>query len=178
MARERDAGATPLGAVEAADRTTSPAPPAHGRLQAYVLAGQVHVSAEPTAISTILGSCVAVCLFDLEARVGGLNHYLLPNHHERERSARFGNVAIEALLASVLAHGAQRPRLQAKVFGGASTVTGADGTRRGPGDENVKLALRVLQELSIPVVDGDVGGSRGRKLVFHTDDGSAWVRLL
>jgi chemotaxis protein CheD len=136
------------------------------------------VATEPTAITTVLGSCVAVCLHDPVATVGGMNHYLLPTHVSREQSLRFGTVAIEALLAEVLARGAGRTRLQAKVFGGASVMGVPDAGQRRLGDENVKLALRQLAGLAIPVVDGDVGGTRGRKLVFHSDDGSAWVRLL
>jgi chemotaxis protein CheD len=136
------------------------------------------VAAQATAITTVLGSCVSVCLFDREAQVGGMNHYLLPLQLERERNSRFGSVAIEMLLSEVVSHGARRTRIEAKVFGGAS-MTGMSRTGHRPlGDENVRLALRLLESFAIPVVDGDVGGSRGRKLVFHTDEGTAWMRLL
>lgn len=151
--------------------------PPRERLAAYLLPGQLHAAAEPTAISTVLGSCVSVCLFDGRARVGGMNHYLLPTEVEKERSPRLGGAAMEMLLADVLALGARRSRLEAKVFGGASILGGAVGRRR-LGDENVKLALRILEALAVPVVGGDVGGTRGRKIVFHTDDGAAWVRSL
>jgi chemotaxis protein CheD len=148
------------------------------RIAAYLLPGQLHAAARATAITTVLGSCVSVCLFDREARVGGMNHYLLPQQLERERNPRFGSVAIEMLVAEVLGHGARRAHLQAKVFGGAS-VTGMSRSGHRPlGEENVRLALRLLETMAIPVVDGDVGGERGRKLVFHTDEGTAWMRLL
>lgn len=152
--------------------------PGAERRAAYLLPGQLHAAAEPTAITTVLGSCVSVCLFDRAAGVGGMNHYLLPTYVERERSARFGNGAIELLLADVTALGARRARLEAKVFGGASVMGMVREGRRSLGDENARLAFRLLEALAIPVVDGDVGGTRGRKVVFHTDDGSAWMRLL
>lgn len=165
-------------AATAGERARASTPPGEGRRAAYLLPGQIHAAAEATAITTVLGSCVSVCLFDRAAGVGGMNHYLLPTHVERERSPRFGNVAIELLLADVTAQGARRGRLEAKVFGGASLTGMSREGRRPLGEENVRVALRLLESLAIPVVDGDVRGTRGRKLVFHTDDGSAWMRLL
>lgn len=153
-------------------------PPSGGRTQIYLQAGQVVASAEPAAITTIVGSCVAVCLFDPEAGVGGMNHYLLPIPVQREWSPRFGNVALVELLRAVLERGARRERLQAKVFGGACVIEAFRGSARALGDENVQLALRTLAAEAIPVASRDVGGTRGRKVIFHSDDGSAWVRSL
>jgi chemotaxis protein CheD len=147
------------------------------RRRVYLQAGQVFASAEPASVVTVLGSCVAVCVFDVVAKVGGMNHYLLPLAVERERSARFGNVALEILLGGVLERGARKGSLQAKVFGGAG-VLGIEQSGRSLGRENVALALRILEAEGIPIVDGDVGGQRGRKVVFQVDDGSAWVRTL
>jgi chemotaxis protein CheD len=156
----------------------SGAPPADGRAPIYLAPGLLHAAGAPTAITTVLGSCVAVCLHDPGAAVGGMNHYLLPWPVARERSTRFGNAAIEGLLEAVLRLGAHRSRLRAKVFGGAGLL-GPPGAARGAlGDENVRLAHHLLGELGIPVLDGDVGGERGRRLVFHTDTGDAWVRLI
>ena len=153
------------------------APDLGGRTQVYLHAGQIAVASEPAAITTILGSCVAVCLRDPDSRVGGMNHFLLPHHVERERSPRFGSCAIPALIDAVVRAGASRRALVAKVFGGAS-VLGALGGGRNLGDENARLALRLLEEERIPVLDRDVGGTRGRKVVLLTDEGTAWVRQL
>lgn len=153
------------------------APAVGARAQTYLHAGQLAVAASPTAITTVLGSCVAVCLFDPGARIGGMNHFLLPLHVERDRSPRFGTVAIPALIEAVVAAGASRKGLVAKVFGGASVIAAArDGRRLG--EENARLALRLLDEARIPVLDRDVGGTRGRKVVFLADEGTAWVRQL
>jgi len=143
----------------------------------YVHPGQLVVSARPAAITTVLGSCVSVCLFDPKTRVGGLNHFLLPLHVEREKSPRFGSVAVPMLIEELRKLGADRASLQAKVFGGGSII--AAFRRSGQlGEENVTLALQLLSEAGIPVLDKDVGGKFGRKLIFHTDDGTAWVRSL
>ena len=153
------------------------ASPDHGeRASVYLHGGQVAVAAEPTAITTVLGSCVAVCLYDPVARLGGMNHFLLPHHVERERSARFGTVAVPQLVEALVAAGARRPALKAKVFGGSSVLTAF--RQRNLGDENAALALRLLGEAGVEVVERDLGGPRGRKLIFHTDDGTAWVRHL
>ena len=157
--------------------TCSGTPDAGGRSQAYLHAGQLAIATEPTAITTVLGSCVAVCLCDPVNRIGGMNHFLLPLHVERERSPRFGNVAVPQLVEAVLRAGATRGALVAKVFGGASVI-GAFRTSRNLGEENWRLALRLLEQARIPVLDKDVGGQKGRKLIFHADDGTAWVRQL
>lgn len=169
----RTTGAAPDRAAPAAGES----PGGGGRAQVYLHAGQIAVATEPTAIVTVLGSCVAVCLHDPVARVGGMNHFLLPLHVEREQSARFGTVAVPQLVEAVVRAGARRASLVAKVFGGASVI-GAFRGARNLGDENVQLALRLLEEARIPVLDRDVGGARGRKLIFHVDDGAAWVRQL
>ncbi len=152
-------------------------PDVGNRAQVYLHAGQLFTAATPTAIITVLGSCVAVCLYDPVAKVGGMNHFLLPLHVERERSLRFGTVAVPQLVDAVVRAGASRQGLVAKLFGGASVIAAMAHGRR-LGEENVLLALQLLEEARIPVLDRDVGGSRGRKVVFFADDGTAWVRQL
>jgi chemotaxis protein CheD len=165
--------AGPISEGGAAER----APALGGRAQAYLHAGQIAVADRPTAITTVLGSCVAVCLHDPATKVGGMNHFLLPHHVERERSPRFGTVAVPELVEAVVRAGASRASLVAKVFGGASVILAAPRGRR-LGEENAALAIRLLEEAGIPVLDSDVGGGRGRKLIFFTDDGTAWMRAL
>jgi chemotaxis protein CheD len=146
----------------------------------HLHAGQLFASAQPCILSTVLGSCVAVCLIDSVRSSGGANHYLLPmNVVGSNASARFGNVAIDQLIAKMLLLGSRRHDLQAKVFGGATTFA-----RPGRPDtdslgwQNVVVARRVLAAQGIPVVAEDVGGARGRKLLFRTDEGHAWIRRL
>ena len=151
---------------------TEPARAAH-----YLQPGFLHV-AEATTITTILGSCVAVCLFDPRRRIGGMNHFLLPRgNYVRGSENRFGEHAIPALLQRMLDAGAALRDLQAKVFGGGC----ASGTFQRPdhlGLKNAEIALALLGAAGVAVVSQDIGGMRGRKLLFHTDDGTALVKYL
>jgi chemotaxis protein CheD len=160
-----------------AARPIRAAPDLAGRAQMFLHAGGIAVAASPTAITTVLGSCVSVCLYDPDACVGGMNHFLLPLPVARDRSPRFGAVAMPALVEAVVRAGASRGALVAKVFGGASVLAPARPGRH-LGADNVALALEQLETAHIPIVDRDVGGTRGRKVVFLVDEGSAWVRQL
>jgi chemotaxis protein CheD len=162
--------------VTAAARAVAEAASLHPLV--YLHAGQLAAFREPRAISTVLGSCVAVCLWDGEARVGGMNHFVLPHRAGAgETSPRFGNVAMGQLLDRVVRLGGKFSRLQAKLFGGASVLGGAH-TGDSLGEQNVQLARSLLDAAGIPVVAGDTGGTRGRRLVFQTDDGLAFVKRL
>lgn len=151
--------------------------PALFRRRVYLHPGQLHAAAEPTEVTTVLGSCVAVCLWDPEARVGGVNHYTLPLPPPgAATSSRFGDGAIEMLLQQVLALGALGSRLQAKVCGGGNAF-GREGAV-SLGQKNVDVARERLAAHGLRVVAVHVGGSRGRKLIFQTDTGIAWVKRL
>lgn len=151
------------------------------RVKVYLHPGQIFASGEPALVTTVLGSCVSVCLWDRTARVGGINHYLLPHDAGGDgASPRFGSVAVRELVDRVLSLGARRESLEAKVFGGARVLQpSVDGSRtRHLGDQNVARALAVLGEAGIPVVAAETGGGRGRKLTFRTDDGTVWLKAL
>ena len=155
----------------------SPLPPTGTLQQAYLHAGHMVVSQEPCRVTTVLGSCVAVGLWDPSSGVGGVNHFLLPQGSD---SARFGNVAVRALIREVVAAGGRRRLLQAKVFGGACVLRAFKGVGTGThlGQKNVEVARQILIDEGIPVAAEDVEGDRGRKLIFQTHDGAAWVRSL
>jgi chemotaxis protein CheD len=135
------------------------------------------VSREPCRVTTVLGSCVAVGLWDPSSGVGGVNHFLLPQGSD---TARFGNVAVRMLIREVVAAGGRRRLLQAKVFGGACVLRAFKGVGTGThlGQKNVEVARQILIDEGIPVAAEDVEGDRGRKLIFQTHDGAAWVRSL
>ena len=141
----------------------------------YLHAGQLYASAEPTEIVTVLGSCVAVCLYDVSRAVGGVNHFLLPGAGPTP-SPRYAKDAVEMLIAQLVAFGARRSRLEAKLFGGAAVLRMGADSGRDIGSRNIEAARAELAAGRIPVVSEDVGGDRGRKLVFSTADGTALVR--
>jgi chemotaxis protein CheD len=161
-------------AVESSQNTASAEPVVH------VHAGDLLVVAEPTRIVTILGSCVAVCLYDLEAKVAGMNHYLFsetPSGNIPDRG-RFGDFAIPKLLGGLLARGARPANLRAKVFGGASPENADSWHGEQAGARNIATALSKLGELGIPIINKDVGGTKGRRVEFHTGNGSVYVRMI
>ncbi len=142
------------------------------RAQRYLQPGEVCAPLEATEIKTILGSCISVCLWDAKARLGGINHFLLPiGSANADRPGRFGNFALPLLYEQLLQNGASTGELTAKVFGGAAMLVAAPKINH-IGAQNLQVALAWLGRAQIPVVASDVGGARGRKLVFHTDDGS------
>jgi chemotaxis protein CheD len=150
-----------------------------GRRTIYLHPGKLYASSEPCAVTTILGSCVAVCLWDPVLGIGGINHYLLPHGPGNGQSSeRFGDVAIPSLIGKLLALGSATRGLRAKLFGGACVIDAMRASDHNLGAKNVEAACRLLEEEGIPVVGGDVGGPKGRKLIFHSDDGTAWVKLL
>lgn len=132
----------------------------------YLYPGKLFSSSEPVKIRTILGSCVAVALYDPVARVGGLNHYLLAKCPNTENpNPRYGSFAIQGLVKELLARGAERERLKAKVFGGGAVLSqiipGID-----VGQNNVDFAFLELENLKIPVLEKNVLGELGRKIEF------------
>jgi chemotaxis protein CheD len=82
------------------------------------------------------------------------------------------------LIEEVVAVGAEQARLRAKLFGGACVLEAFRSRENHLGTKNVKVAREVLDAADIPIIGEDVGGNRGRKLIFHTDNGSAWVKQL
>jgi chemotaxis protein CheD len=136
----------------------------------FLYPGQVFVTRDPITISTILGSCAAICLWDTHRKAGGMNHYLLPEGgDEGPNRLRYGNVANPELLNRVLALGCEIRNLQAKIFGGSSAF--AVDLSQSLGAKNVALAESFLRSAGIPVLEREVSGKHGRRLVFQIADG-------
>jgi len=146
----------------------------------YLEPGGLVAAARPTEVTTILGSCVSVCLWDERLRQGGMNHFLLPTApYGQLPSGRHGDAAIPMLLRELERLGSQRLNLRAKVFGGAHMAgLPPDGAAPTLGQRNAELARRLLEEAGIAIIAEDLGGSAGRKLRFRTDDGMALVKTL
>jgi chemotaxis protein CheD len=138
-----------------------------------IIAGELCVSREPVIIKTLLGSCVSVCLYDPGARVGGMNHILLPGSADMDQfntSARYGVNAMDKLITRMLANGVDRKRLVAKVFGGAHILEQVD-AKFSPGAGNVEFAFKYLETESIPVAGFNVAGFNPRRIYFNTGTG-------
>jgi chemotaxis protein CheD len=132
----------------------------------FLKAGYLVVNREDTLVRTVLGNCVAVTIFDRVRRFGGINHFILPRTQRKERAtAQYGNIAVPALLHHLLDLGADRSTIEAQILGGAYHPEVRD---HDLGRKNVAVARALLDRLRIPVVSEDVGGRRGRKVLFHT----------
>lgn len=145
----------------------------------YLIPGKVYTSANPAAVSTIVGTGVAVCLWDKVRRVGGINHFLLPTAPDSDLiNTRYANAANHSLLQAILGLGADMGSLVAKVFGGSQPPITFGNSSECLGDRNVQLALDFLGRHKIRLDQKEVGGTRGRKIVFQTDDGRTWSQQL
>ncbi len=142
------------------------------RLKTYYLyPASLFADKEPHVVTTILGSCVAVCLFDPILNQGGINHFMLPLWNGQGlASPRYGNIAIERLIERMLSLGSQKENLKAKVFGGGEVLqTNLDSFHIG--ERNIRVAIDILKEQGIPVVAKSVGGKVGRRIEFVTSTG-------
>lgn len=141
-----------------------------------IVQGEYHVSGEENlAITTLLGSCVAACINDPVARVGGMNHFLLPGEDASSPMAtRHGVHLMELLINGLLKLGAVRHRLEAKLFGGARTMN----VLSDYGAANAKFAQEFLRRESIPITGGSLGGETGRRIQFWPADGRVRQKLV
>ncbi len=139
----------------------------------HVMEGQYFVSDDPDLVmTTVLGSCVAACLRDPVARVGGMNHFLLPGETRRadlRDAERYGVHLMELLVNGLMSHGAHRGRLEAKLFGGARTIFKSSDV----GDMNAKFAERFLKNEGITIVGRSLGGASGRRVEYWPVTGRA-----
>ncbi|SFE29382.1 chemotaxis protein CheD [Thermophagus xiamenensis] len=146
--------------------------------QHFLYPSTLFASREPYVVKTILGSCVAICLWDPVTKIGGINHYMLPTWNGNDlASPKYGNIAIDKLLERMIFLGAKRENLKAKIFGGAELLeSGANGTLIG--ERNIRVARLILEEKKIPVVASSTGGRKGRKILFFTDTGEVRHKFL
>ena len=144
-----------------------------------ILPGEYFATDRDMALVTVLGSCVAACLRDPVAGVGGMNHFMLPHDDSARplaRSARYGAYAMEVLINKLMRMGARRERLEAKVFGGGAVVPGL--TQINIGEDNAKFAIEYLRNERISVSADDLMGTEPRKVYFFPRSGKALVRML
>jgi len=141
-----------------------------------VLPGEFFVHDEDVAIMTTLGSCIAACLWDRERKVGGMNHFMLPDAGGAGDSGRYGSYAMELLINELIKRGASRTTLEAKVFGGGAVISGM--TTINVGERNTQFVLDYLKTERIAVVSKDVLDVYPRKVCFLPASGKAMVKRL
>ena len=141
-----------------------------------VLPGEYFVANEEMVIMTVLGSCIAACIWDSRVRVGGMNHFMLPDGEGVDGFGRYGSYAMELLLNEMFKMGARRETMQAKVFGGGAVMAGF--TTMNVGERNTQFVMSYLAEEHIPVVSKDVLDIHPRKVCFFPVTGKAMVKRL
>ncbi|MBA7716690.1 Chemoreceptor glutamine deamidase CheD [subsurface metagenome] len=128
----------------------------------------------------MLGSCIAVAMFDPIRKIGGMNHFMLPFTINEEcfylsKSGKYGMYAMELLINELLKLGAARSVIKAKVFGGGNVLQNVKDFSGSVPENNIKFALEYLNAEGIPIVAQDVGGTEARRVFFFTD--TAKIRL-
>ncbi|MEN3794054.1 chemotaxis protein CheD [Fulvimarina sp. MAC3] len=142
-----------------------------------VIQGEAYVTNQDIILTTLLGSCVAACICDRDAGVGGMNHFLLPGEGGNgvgSRSESYGAYLMEVLVNGLLKKGARRHALEAKIFGGARTM----GLQTDIGARNAEFAVRFLAMEGIPTACVDVGGVQGRRIEYFPLSGRSRRLLL
>lgn len=144
----------------------------------YLYPSAMHVPDKPTLVHTILGSCVAVCLFDKTKNIGGINHYMLPLWNGQGlASPKYGNIAIEKLIQKLSGKGATAENIVAKVFGGGEVLQSLK-NHFNVGTRNISIAEEMLKKFNIPIIAQSTGGKLGRKIIFNTATGEVSQRYV
>jgi chemotaxis receptor (MCP) glutamine deamidase CheD len=160
-------------------RSPVPLPPAElaPEKEVTIYIGGVHSASRPELVKTLLGSCIAVCLFDPLTHVGGMNHFMLPTGGEGPAAdrTRFGVHAMDCLIGTMVKLGAHRRRLVAKLFGGAHVLDLPESVGGVP-QQNVTFIRSFLAAEGLPILAEDVGGYSPRHVRFHTYTGRAQVK--
>lgn len=146
---------------------------------AKILPGEYFVSGDESLLVTVLGSCVAACIRDVDSGIGGMNHFMLPDDGGKSSagsSARYGTYAMEVLINHLLKLGARRNRLEAKVFGGGAVMASLASSNVGA--RNAEFVLDFLKTEKIPIVAKDLLDSYPRKVYYFPHSGRVLVKKL
>ncbi|MGE5398592.1 MAG: chemotaxis protein CheD [Chitinophagales bacterium] len=140
-------------------------------LDFYLQPGYIYANDEGSLVKTVLGSCVAVCLWDQRQGFGGMNHYIYPRRVQKPPRAEFGDVSIPYLIKLMKKIGSDEKDLLAHIVGGAANPLLSSNI----GQENIAVAEEILERYGITVVNRSVGGNTGKKVVFNTASGELLI---
>lgn len=137
----------------------------------FLYPSAIFVNTKPYQVNTILGSCVAVCIFDPILKIGGINHYMLSLWNGQGLATpKYGNIAIERLVERLIGLGAKPGYCKAKIFGGSEIIISRT-NQFHVGKRNIIIAHQMLNSYEIPIVSSSTGGKLGRKISFFTHTG-------
>jgi len=147
---------------------------------AKIQPGEYYIGNQREGISTVLGSCVAVCIRDPQAGVGGMNHFMLPldsslgANKMLSNATRYGNFAMEHLINGLLKNGGNKNNFEIKLFGGSNVNSSTNNI----GLDNVEFANKYLNLEGYTLSAQDVGGSHPRKIIYNPFDGNILLKRL
>lgn len=140
-----------------------------------IFPGEFHATGQERVIYTLLGSCISVVLYDPVKKVGGMNHFMLPDTIDKERfylskSGKYGMYAMELLINELIKLGGVKKNFKAKVFGGGSVLGSKVGHVSKVPENNIRFAFAFLEEEKIPLIASNIGGNAARKVYFFTKE--------
>lgn len=153
------------------------------RVVARILPGEYYVTTQDEVITTVLGSCISACICDPEAKIGGMNHFMLPESESgdsrwsntlADATHRYGNYAMESLINDILKLGGDKSRLQVKIFGGGKILEAMTDI----GKRNIDFAREYLLAEQLSIVSQDVGDRFPRKVNYYPESGKVRVKKL
>lgn len=147
-----------------------------------LMPGEYYATANGEVISTMVGSCIATCIFDEEHKIGGMNHFMLPGvvgpkNLLLTEAGRYGMFAMELLIGELIKMGGNRKKFKAKIFGGGYVIRFRKSDGNVP-QANIDFAKKFLELEGIPLLAEDVGGDNGRKILFFTHTNKVLVRRI
>lgn len=150
---------------------------AEGLSVVKLISGDCYISTGGEMLTTILGSCISACIRDPYARIGGMNHFLLPGNgsaNQCSEGARYGVFAMESLINGILKRGGHKQRLEVKIFGGGNVMQHAGRI----GSMNAVFIRDFLQKEGLPIAMEDLGGDLPRRVHYYPDTGKVMLRRL
>jgi chemotaxis protein CheD len=142
----------------------------------FLIPGDLCISTEPAVYKTVLGSCIAICLFDRIRRAGGMNHFIYADSKGKYFNDSYGDISCENLIRKMINSGSRKEDLTARIYGGSSSQNGTQVF--SPGIKNIEVAKTILQKWNIPILTEDLGGCYGRTITFQTESDQVTVRKL
>lgn len=151
----------------------------HEYFSARIMPGEFYVTESEEIITTVLGSCISVCIRDTALTIGGMNHFLLPEGASDQsvggiNSTQYGVNAMEVLINTILSNGGARNRLEVKLFGGATVLR----SRTSVGEKNIEFVREYLREEGMAITTEDLGGRHPRKIIYFPFSGRALMKKL
>jgi chemotaxis protein CheD len=156
----------------------------HGVIAAKILPGEYYVTKENELITTVLGSCISACIRDRETKVGGMNHFMLPetsadklrqgNEAVVGNATRYGNYAMEHLINTILSNGGKRKNLEVKVFGGGKIIP----TLTDVGIKNISFVLDYIDQEGLKLLSQDLGDIYPRKVIYFPATGKVGMKKI